>query len=141
MPTFSPKYTLYEDDGITLIYQFQCVQDDQGAFTDPASYSEHSSLRGIGSIISPGSDQAFDLAISFVLTGDDYQDLVAQMDDLLTTIPKFVNMVLKIDLTPSTTKDYYVERIQSFQWIAGQPLNRVHVQKGVCTLRVKVWEP
>lgn len=133
-----PFFKLYQSDGSTPVYTFDNMlsMDD---FQDPFTFSEHTSLRGQGSIISEGSDAAWDMNISFMLTGDDYDDLVSQMNSLLTTIAKNTKYVLRVDLTPSTTKIYKVKRLQSFAFPLENRKKRVNFQTTNLILRVASW--
>lgn len=139
MPSGFPRFRLYQSNGTTLVYEFENVVDDTGSFTDPTDFVEHTSLRGQGSIIIEGSEQPFDITLNFVLTGEDYEDLVAQMDSLNSTIDKFTKYILKIDLTISTTKDYKVMRLQAFEWPLDFRQKRVKLQRGIITLRANCW--
>ena len=138
MPAGYPFFKLYQSDGSTLVYNFDNMLslDD---FQDPFTFAEHISLRGQGSIISEGSDAPWDMNISFMLTGDDYDDLVSQMNSLLTTIAKNTKYVLKVDLTSSTTKIYKVKRLQSFVFPLDNKKKRVNFQTVNAILRVASW--
>lgn len=138
MPSGYPFFKLYQSNGTSLVYTFENTLsiDD---FQDPFTFSEHTSLRGQGSIISEGSDAPWDMNISFMLTGDDYDDLVSQMNSLLTTIAKNTKYVLRVDLTPSTTKIYKVKRLQSFAFPLENRKKRVNFQTTNLILRVLSW--
>jgi len=60
-----PKYQLFEEDGTTLVFQFPAVINDTGAFTDANTFVEHLSLRGSGSLISPGCPAPFAITLTF----------------------------------------------------------------------------
>ncbi len=137
MATFNVKYRLYDSTGNSLIYTFPLVQSDPGP-QDPKDFVEITGLRGVGSIIIPGSTQPWDLVIKFVLQGTDYQDLVAKMDALETTIVQQTKYVIKIDRTVSTTKNYNVMRLSSFEFIESDDFRNTF-QEVVCTLRVNSW--
>lgn len=139
MPGTFPRYRLYEDDGTTLVYEFDFVTDEQGSFQDPQDSVEIVGLRGQGSIIIPGSQESFDIVITFLLKGTDYADLVSQMNDSVSSIEQFTKYVLKIDLTPSTTQDYNVQRIKTITWPLDFNQKRVNLQKGICILRANTW--
>lgn len=133
-----PRFRLYQSNGTTLVYEFDCTTEIND-FQDPATFSEHTSLRGQGSIISEGSDAPWDLNISFMLTDDDYEGLVAQIDSLLTTVAKNTKYVLRVDLTSSTTKDYKVKRLQSFNFPLNNRKKRVNFQTVNAIFRVSSW--
>ena len=137
MPGF-PHFILYEADGSTPVYEFQFVTDIND-FQDPSDFIEHTSLRGQGSIIVEGSDQPWDLSLTFIIKGTDYADLVDQMDSIQSTIAKFTRYILKIDITPSSTKDYYVQRLQSIQFPLTNSKKRVDIQTVQVIFRVNSW--
>ena len=134
--SWTPEYKLYDSTGTGLIYTFPNVQRDNSP-QDPFEYVEINSLRGQGSIIIPGSDdEPWDLELGFVLCGTDYQDLIAKIDALETTIVKNTAYVLKIDRTPSTTKNYNVKRVEPFIFDTSR---RTSIQRVTCILRINSW--
>jgi len=130
-----PKYNLYASDGNTSVYHFDYIQNDNSP-QDPFNQTEILGFRGQGSLIIPGSLLPWDLSLSFCLVGTDYQDLISKMDSLESTIVMNTAYVLKIDRTPSTTKNYNVKRIVPIQWQSGY---RLTLQKGIITFRVGAW--
>lgn len=110
MTTFPVRYKLYDSAGTGLLYTFTYIQSDNSP-QDPQDFVEITGLRGVGSVIIPGSVQPWDLNLRFFLQGVDYQDLIAKMDLLQTTIQMQTRYVLKIDRTSSTTKSYNVMRL------------------------------
>jgi len=130
-----PKYNLYASNGSSLIYHFDYIQNENGP-QDPFNNTEITGFRGQGSLIIPGSLSSWDLSLDFCLVGTDYQDLISKMDSLESTIVMNTAYVLKIDRTPSTTKNYNVKRIVPIQWQSGY---RLTLQKGIITLRVNSW--
>lgn len=136
MTEFTVYYRLYDSTGVSVIYTFPYVQSDNSP-QDPADYVEISGLRGTGSIIIPGSTQPWDLKLRFILVGDDYEDLIDQMDSLESTIVKNTKYVLKIGRTSGgSTKDYNVKRLVPFEFSEGF---RVDMQEVTCILRVNSW--
>lgn len=113
MAQFNVKYRLYDSTGASLLYTFPYVQSDNSP-QDPKDFVEISGLRGVGSIIIPGSSQSWDLILRFVLSGVDYQDLISQIDSLETTVAPLTKYVLKIDRSASTTRSFNVMRLQPF---------------------------
>ncbi len=135
-----PRFKLFENDGTTLVYEFENVINwDNSPFQDPQTFSEHNSLRGQGGIISEGSQAPFDFPLNFILTGDDYEALVAQMNALPTTIDFNTQYVLRIDLTVSTTKPLKVKRLSSINFPLTSNKKVVNFQEGIITFRVDVW--
>lgn len=140
MPGSFPRFRLYNATGTTLIYEFECVVDwGDSPFLDPIKSIEHDSLRGQGDIITEGSDAAWDFAMVFSLRGDDYQDLVAQMQAVIVAIETNVKYLLKIDLTPSTTKNLKVKRILPITYPISGNRKVINNQNGTISFRVNCW--
>jgi len=135
MPNFTPSYKLYASDGLTLVYTFNFVTEDNSP-QDPYHVTEIMGSRGQGSIIVPGSVLSWDLNLGFFLQGANYSDLIALMDSIQSTISFNTPFVLKIDRTVSTTQNYNVKRIIPIKWDASQ---RFYSQKGTITFRVGAW--
>ena len=133
-----PRIRLFQNNGTTLVFEFALVTDIND-FQDPITFSEHLSLRGQGSIVSEGSTAPWDLNLTFILQGADYEDLVAQMDSLLSTIVTNTQYVLRVDLTISTTKVYKVKRLQSFDFPLDNRKKRVNFQTVNLILRSNSW--
>lgn len=132
--SFVPSYILWNSTETGQIYTIPYVIADSSP-QDPGNYVEHSSLRGRGGIIIEGTDKApWDLTLRFVLTGDDYEDLISKIDAIESTIVKNTPYVLKIGRTASTTKDYNVKRLTPIEWDEGR---RYNIQ--YATLILKVW--
>ncbi len=138
MATGFPRFRLYQSNGTTLVYEFEYVLDIED-WKDPFTFIEHTSLRGQGSIISEGSDEAWDLPLSFMLIDDDYDGLTAKIESLLSTIVKNTKYVLRVDKTPSTTKDYKVKRLESFSFPLNNKKKRVNFQTVNVIFRVDCW--
>lgn len=136
-----PRFRLYENDGTTLVYEFALVTNwDNSPFQDPETFSLHKSLRGQGTIVSEGSQDSFEFPLNFMLTADDYEALVAQMNALPSTIVFNTQYVLKIDLTNSTTKDLKVKRLSSILFPSGTSGKKVVTnQSGTITFLVDSW--
>ena len=141
-----PRFILYESDGVTPVYEFDCVTnitDNQ----DPTFYVEHEALRGQGSIIVEVSNRAWDLPMTFVLkstgitTAEKYEDLSAQIASLQSTIVKFTKYILKIQVTEGgSTKDYKVMRLNTMSFpIEDNANKRITIQRVELTLRVDCW--
>jgi len=130
-----PKYKIYASDGLTLIYTFNAVINDNSPKDVKKGYEVEGS-RGQGSIHVPGSDASWDLVLRFHLHGDDYQGLISLMDTLQTTIVMNTHYILKIDRTPSTSQTYHVMRKQPIEWDNSQ---RVTFQFGTIIFRVNSW--
>lgn len=139
MPSTFPRFKLYESDGTTLVYEFECVTEIND-WQDPADFVEHTSLRGQGSIITEGSTAPWDLVISWVMQGDDYEDLVSQINDLVTDVEKFTKYIFKVELTSGgSTKNYKVMRLGSIEFPLDRSQKRVKFQTAQITFRVDSW--
>jgi hypothetical protein len=136
-----PRFRLYQSDGVTPVYEFDCVTDwGNSPFEDPQSFVEHQGLRGQGSIIIEGSDEAWDLTLLFSLRDNDYEALVAQMQLAVSTIIKNTKYVFKIDLTSGgSTKDLKVKRLTSILYPSSGSKKVIDRQSGSITLRVNSW--
>jgi len=130
-----PKYQLYTSDELSLVYAFDYITSENSP-QDPIKYTEISGVRGQGSIIVSGSNEAWDLSLKFFLCGTDYTDLISKMDSLESTIVKNTPYVLKIGRTISTTKNYKVKRLQPIVWETSQ---RVKFTFGTIIFRVDTW--
>lgn len=136
-----PKFQLFQNDGTTLVYDFESVLDyGDGLVQDFNTFSKHESLRGQGSIISEGSQSDWELPIEFYLSGDDWEDLIAQMISIKNTILKNTQYVLKVDLTVSTTLDLKVKVLNSIRFPITNTKNKaVRSQRGFITFLVNCW--
>jgi hypothetical protein len=129
-----PTYKLYANDGLTLVYTFITTSDNSPS--DPIRFFEVTGSRGQGSIIVPGSKASWDLQLRFHLSGSNYQDVIAKIDLVESLIVPNTEYILKIQRTPSTTKDYNVKRIAPIQWDDDK---RLFFQKGLITFRALSW--
>lgn len=130
-----PQYKIYASDGLTLVYTFNFVQTDNSPQTSKKSViiSGH---RGNGDIVVSGSDASWDITLGFCLVASNYQALIALMDSMETTILPNTKYILKIDRTPSTTKNYNVMLLSAIEW---EPSKRTKVQKGHITFKINSW--
>ena len=137
-----PRFRLYQSDGTTLVFEFDATLDwDNSPFQDPITFTEHTSLRGKGSIISEGSPAPFDFPLRFLLTGADYKDLVGQMGSLRSTILNNTKYVLRIDIDEiGGTEDLKVKRLSSILFpITSDSKKVVTFQEGTIIFRVNSW--
>jgi len=134
-----PRFRLFDETGLILIYEFEFVTnilDNQ----DPADFVEHAGLRGQGSIIIEGSDSAWDLNMSFILRGDDYEAVTVEINTLISSIAKFTKYILKVDTTiGGGTRDYKLMRLLPFSFPLPTTNKRVRVQRVDVTFRVETW--
>lgn len=139
--SFTPSFKLYASDGVTLIYTFSHVLNwDDGPFLDPFTYIEHVSLRGQGSIVTEGSQEAWDFILEFYLNASDYENLVSAMKTVSDTIVKNTKYILKIQLTSGgTTLDLKVKRLVPIRYPITTTRKVVKSQKGLITFRVNCW--
>ena len=135
----TPTFKLYGANGSTLVYTFDYVTDETGLWDDPVNYSEHTSLRGQGSIISEGGLSPFDLSLTFILKGTDYYNLTEKIDDVQTKIVKFTPYILKVSKTLSTVRSIKVKRISPILFPYTYKQKRINIQNGVITFRASSW--
>lgn len=134
-----PSIKLYASNGVTLIYNFQYVREIND-WQDPANFTLHESLRGQGSHVSEGSNNTWELNLNFILQGEDYEDLVAQMESLQSSIAKFTKYILKVEkVIGGATKDYKVMRVNSFEFPLDRRKKRVNLQTVLVTFLVDTW--
>ncbi len=137
-----PRVRLYQSDGTTLVFEFDSVLDwGNSPFEDPETFTEHTSLRGKGSIISEGSQAPFDFPLRFLFTATDYEDLVAQMENVKDTILFNTKYVLRIDKDEiGGTIDLKVKRLSSILFpITSDSKKVVTFQEGTIIFRVNSW--
>jgi hypothetical protein len=133
--TWHPQYNLYASDGLTLVYAFNAIIDDNSP-QDPMKGYEVEGSRGQGSIHVPGSAASWDLSLRFHLHANDYQALIVLMDTIQSTIVMNTKYILKIDRTPSSTVSYNVMRKQPISWDSDK---RITYQFGNIIFRVNSW--
>lgn len=136
-----PTFKLYASNGTTLIYDFENVLDwGDGIFSDPQTFTEHTSLRGQGSIISEGSNAPWNLTLEFYLNADGYELLIALMNSVKNTIVFNELYVLKVQLTSAgSTEDLKVKRLGSIQYPITKQKKVTQSQRGIITFRVDAW--
>jgi hypothetical protein len=107
---FVPAFKIYEANGSTSVVTIPYVQslnDDDSPYDKVII----DGLRGVGAIVIPGSAKAWTLVINFIVLGDNYTELIANIDTIKTAIVMFTPYVLKIDTSENTTKDINVKRV------------------------------
>lgn len=132
--TWVPSYKLYQNDGLTLVYTFDAITQDNSP-KDPKKGYDVEGIRGEGLIHVGGAKASWDLILRFHLSASDYEALIAKMDTLKDTILEDTKYVLKIDRTSSTTQNYNVI-LRSIEWDAGR---RTKYQKGTIIFSVNAW--
>ena len=137
-----PRFRLYQSNGTTLVYEFENVINwDNSPFIDAITYSEHTSLRGQGGIISEGSTAPWDFTFNFMLIKSDYASLVAIMNSLPSTIAMNTKYVLRIDLTEvGGTKDLYVKRLEGIRFPITRKKKVITFQEGIITFKIDCWK-
>lgn len=115
MPTFIPRFKLYDTDGTTLKYTFLAVQSTNA----PQSINRNSvveGIRGKGCIVIPGSEASWDLYITGILLDNNYENLTGKIDALEAAVVLHTPYILKIDKTLSTSYSYHVKRISAIEY-------------------------
>lgn len=136
-----PRFRLYQSDGSTLVYEFESVLNwSPDPFQDPETFTEHTSLRGQGSIISEGSNAPWDFSLEFYLEADGYEALIALIQAVPTTVLFNTKYILKIELTSGgSTKDLKVKRLSPFTFPIEGDRKVTQSQRGNITFRVDSW--
>jgi hypothetical protein len=133
--SFVPEFKLYQTDGLTLVYTFPIVQSTN-APQSPVKAVEIEAIRGQGSIIIDGGVSSWDLTIRGLFYGDDYQALIAKVDDIESKIDTLTPYILKIEKTPSTHYEYKVKRIEPILYEESLRDNYIYYR---ITLKVNSW--
>lgn len=137
--TFVPKFNLYANDGVSLLYTFIAVQETN-APQSPMRYIEIEGQRGTGSLILEGGTKSWDLYIKGILyitnNTQGYSDLIGLVDALESTVALNTEYYLKIDKTGSTTYSYKVKRLEPIEYTPN--LRTDYIEYNV-KLRVNSW--
>jgi hypothetical protein len=120
--SFVPAFKLYKDDGLTLQYTFPLVQATNAPQSMKKS-TEVKGIRGIGSIIVPGSDEAWELYLKIMLWDVDYIQVTVLIDELEADVALHTPYYLKFDKSISETYSYKVMRVKEIQYEDGLRLN------------------
>lgn len=141
MSSTFPQFKIYESNGVTLVYTFDAVTNwEPNPFFDPETFVEHTSLRGQGSIVSAGSSSAWDFSLTFRLSDENYEALIAKMQNVVDTIVFNTKYILKIDLTTGgSTKDLKIKRLQPIEYPIENNNKVVTSQSGTISFRVNSW--
>jgi len=105
-------FKIYQSDGTTLVATLP------GVFSANYPHSEkkiveHENVRAKGSLIMDAGDATWDLVIKGVLLADNYDNLMAVVDNLETLIALNTPYYIKITKSATTTWDYKIKRIIS----------------------------
>lgn len=145
MSTF-PKYRLYDSTGLSLVYEFNKVVDiDPPLKNDAIDFVEHNALRGIGSIITEGSVEPYDLTIEFILIAqgstdqDKYINLIEQMEAVKSAILTGTRYIFKIEKSLSTTDDIKVKRVVNITFPVEGNQKILNFQRVIVTFRALSW--
>lgn len=130
------KFNLYDSTGLNLEYTFPIVFQANYPHTEK-HLIEHENVRGQGSIIIDGGNSAWDITLKGVLIADDYQALIALIDDMESKVILNTPYVLKINKTASTYYEYKVKRITPI--IFDETSLRTKYVEYEVTFRVDTW--
>ena len=98
---YVPKFRLYDSTGIVLLYEFLIVQKTNHP-QSPVRSVEIEGQRGIGSIIIDGGTKAWDLILSGIIDGVDYDELTSKIDTMESAVAPNTPYILKINKTETT---------------------------------------
>lgn len=133
---FIPRFTIYNSAGDTLLYTFLVVQSTSAPHGADSKSIVITGVRGKGAIIIDGGDNAWDISITGILSGDNYEALVVAMDAMNTAIPLNTALKLRISKTSSTYYEYNVKRIVGINY----PQNlRTSTQEYTVVLKSNAW--
>ena len=134
--SFVPVFELYDSTGLNLEYTFINVVDIQGWPDDSPRNTEISNIRGDGSINIPGGNGSYDIVISGILTGTDYEDLTDKMNDMINSIVSHTNYVLSLPTSSTTADEIHVRRLVK---ISFDKSNRTTFQRYTVIFRALSW--
>jgi hypothetical protein len=116
------RFKLYNSGGTSLLYTFFAV-----TYTNaPQSVQdtvEITNLRSKGSIIIDGGEAPFDILMRFHVAGDTYEDIMAEITTLESTIQLNTPYLLRIYKTASTYDQYSIKRLEPFEYAENLRLN------------------
>lgn len=135
---YVPVFALYASNGSSLVYTFTYTQNINEP-NDPYDSVQIDGLRGIGSLIIPGSAQSWEMVIDFIIEGTDYEDLMSKVDSINSTIVPFTPYVFKAGRTSSTSASYNVKRIRPIEQTNTQEGRRMRFAKMRIYLQVNTW--
>ena len=134
------NFKLYTSNGLTLRYTFPYVQSTN--LPQTIDKFVEVKARGDNSIIVQGSKDSWDLVLTGVLRGDnwDYEDVTEAIDALETAIDFGVPYYIKIDKVEggASTYTYKVKRLQPIEF-SDSLRNGRQVQRYTITLKVNAW--
>ena len=134
------NFKLYASDGLTLRYTFPYVQSTN--LPQTLDKFVEIKARGDNSIIVQGSKDSWDLNLTGVLRGDnwDYEDVTNAIDALETALVFGSPYYIKIDKVEggSSTYTYKVKRLQPIEY-SDSLRNGRQVQRYSVTLKVNSW--
>lgn len=120
-----PRFILYAADGVTVIYEFEHVQNITNWPTTNPSNIEITNLRSQGSINIPGGDKSVDITLQGILIATDYTDLTSKLFSLETTVLANTNYILKLDKSSTTHDDIHVKMVTGIKWENSLRLNNL----------------
>jgi len=135
-----PKFTLRSANNATELYTFTAVQNTNLPQT-PRETVTITNLRAKGAVVIDGGIKPFEGIIEFVLWSDsgEYEDIMALIDSLETTIPINTAFILRMDKTSTTYYDFKVKRLVPFNYSNVEQDQRLYRQKVTATFTVDAW--
>jgi len=130
-----PTFKLFDSTGTVLKYTFPAV-NYTNAPQSVENFIEHETIKSKGSLIVEGGESSWDLIMRFTLLGDGYEEVTSLIDDLEDKVRFNTPYVLVIAKSPTTSYQYKVKRLQSFEYVESL---RLQIQKVSCILKVNVW--
>lgn len=116
---YVPKIKLWSSNGSTELYTFPIVQNHNAPQTGKKLIRK-SNFRSQGEIVIEGGETPWELIISFILTGNDYEAIASAVETLENAVPLNTAFLLKINITATTyfggNSGYKVKRLTPIQY-------------------------
>jgi len=132
-----PRFKLWNSAGDSLLYTFEAVQYTNAPQSAQKTV-EIEGIRGQGSIIIDGATSSWDLVVETFFAEDSYEELMAKVISLESTIALNTAYRLRIDKqqSPATYWEYNVKRLLPIQY--DRSLRTSH-QLCIVTFKANSW--
>jgi hypothetical protein len=133
---WKPRFRLYQNDGLTLVYEFEHIQSISGWPSDEPNSIKITNLRSQGSIQIAGGLKSYDITLQGILQAADYEALTTAILSLRDTVDPNTNYVLKIDKSSIASDSINVIRVEPIKF---EDSFRTTFQKYSVTFRALAW--
>lgn len=135
---FVPTFRILDSTGVSTVYTFPAVN-----FTnEPQSVRDTvviTNLRAKGGIAIDGGEKPWTLEIHFTLLADDYEEMIALIDTLESTIAINTPYLLRVSRTASTYAQYKIKRLEAFEYPGVETNLRNNIQEVTAKFEVNIW--